>query len=315
MNNLLTLIIPEFFSILDIAQLNQWKSLKLLLARASISRSEYDVTDELLNYFSGVSSADLPAVLLGKAKTFSENPWVCLAEPIHIQPNRDHLSIIRADFPDISSAQALQFIEELNQFFVEDNIHFHLVSNRVWLVESPYKLVTPTVKAGSIVAKDISPFFPAITEVAGIKKLFSDIQLMLHHSKTNMERSKAGLLEMNSLWLSNEGQYPEKMTSKLSLLISDDELALKLAQACGIPTSSNIEDIFRKETTGQVLYMSKRNKLDDIFPALFFEKLYDAVKNKRYTSVNFITNRAKLTIKPSTLRKFWQRTFSLEAVK
>lgn len=310
MEKRVTLIIPEFFSDLEIKQLETWKYLNLLLARSQKKALNDTVINCAFKLFGQSDSSALPALYLYRQGIVVEDEWVCFADPVNIQPNREHLSIDVADFSDLSNEEAESYIEELNIFFAEDGLRFYALSNAQWLMACSHELNTPVVAAREIVGENILPFMPGAAHNAKLKKTFSDIQLMLHHSRTNMQREQRGKMEVNSLWLRSEGKIPANVNSSNSCVYTNNDAIKALAE---LASCKHYEKPVRKQgltaNQGDVLCYFDKGNVTNLFEPDLFDSVFESLKTGQLKEFNLVTDNRIFNVSGTMLKQFWKRKF------
>ena len=310
MKNNLTLIIPEFFLETDSNLIKSWKNLNLLLARATVSSIEHDVENFVYSSFNNFDKNSLAALLLTQLGVELSDEWVSFAVPVNIQPNRNYLTIVNGNIIDLSKEEGDSFVNELNLYFKEEGYKFYNYDNQRWIVTSTHALQSPEAKAADIVEQDIALYMPDVLSKSKLKNVFSDIQLMLHHSKTNMFRSQNGKMEINSLWINGEGKKPENITTPLTNIYTDCNNLSALSSLVGLSVNQseiNASDSIKGNTLVYYPYGNFIDKFDDeTFHQIFLE-----IKQGNINELTLITDNKIFSVTQSNLKKFWKRQFNL----
>jgi hypothetical protein len=95
-----------------------------------------------------------------------------------------------------------------------------------------------TTPLAEVVGRDIHPYLPRGAEAKAWHTILNETQILLHSSKVNEERERAGKIPVNSLWFWGGGQLPRVQPVKWGGLWSAEPVSLALARLAETPTHS-----------------------------------------------------------------------------
>ncbi len=223
---MITFVIPYFFEMFESSGLHQdFSTLGRMLSKAKMeslpSASAYELICRVLEVEKDACAS--VAALKMLAETGQQpTSWVCCASPVVISPNRDHLDLAHVSGFDITTSEAESFCEELNDYFKDDDFHFSFVTPSQWYCQSNAAFdvsdASPFIAAGG----DIAAHIPHGPQGVTWRKIFNDVQMLLHHSATNHKRAQLGKPEINSLWFWGGGELTsQEITIEKSVLTDD----------------------------------------------------------------------------------------------
>lgn len=258
----LTLFVPELiwpepddhaaFDALDCPALGA------LLARSRLMRGapqplETTLTDLFaLHEGSQEDTHDLPFAAfrrLGEAGAPNDMPadtcWLC-ADPVHLRFHQERLILADSGSFGIELAEAQAIVDELNRCFGDVGV-FHVASAERWYLQlAGNKELSDELSAqfsefkvpplSAIAGRRIDRQLPEGQQIAWLRKLLNEAQMVLHAHPINTARESAGRLPINSLWLWGAGILPPNLQSDFDGVWSTQPLALGLARAAGVAT-------------------------------------------------------------------------------
>ncbi len=311
-NNALTLILPQLLSHVKKNSSMDWKYLSMILARSQCHDLRLSAKDYALQLFGLPDASAAAALNLLNAGYTLEDKFACFAEPANIQPNRDFLYVTTTDFSDLTTQEIAALIEELNTYFAEDGFQFQALTPQRWVCILPEKMNLPTVFTRDIISENILPHMPDTPDNFRFKKFLSDVQMVLHHSKTNQQRNQQGKVEVNSLWLSGAGCLPREVKTNLTCVYTDNIEVMALSQLAGIDLrSANEFSMLKKNFTEEsCLFLDLQADFQISVNPAVFQTIFEAVRNKTLHEVKLIINEEQFFLfNYSASKRFWKRKF------
>jgi hypothetical protein len=158
--------------------------------------------------------------------------WIC-ADPVHLQLQRGHFSVIADAFKAIDLEQVRQLTDTLNENFSPDGMRFSAPRVDRWYlhVEAPPNLGTCSLSE-AMGQNAISSMFQGGDALQWRARL-NEIQMLLHDHPVNLELEKRGGLPMNSLWLWGGGVLPARVERNAVAVWALDPLTRGLAKNHG----------------------------------------------------------------------------------
>ena len=164
------------------------------------------------------------------------------ADPCFLAPDRDQLVLLESDNIELSYAEALQLIDDINTFFQsfsEENFwRIELSKDEsaplAWFLTSSQPINLSSTPTSMLKGQAIKDFLPTGEDQASWLKLFNEIQMVLHQSEVNVQRRQQGKLPVNSVWFWGAGQYFNPaglaLAQKFSSVYSNDPVVKGLAE-------------------------------------------------------------------------------------
>ena len=204
-------VIPNFLAAIEpLGIQSDFPVLAKMLSKANIEEREAKNAYELISSLMGVpenTSVGVSAIMqfaeTGQEPSINDRPskWTCCASPVVVMPNRDHLDLAQIRGFEISLDEAQSFCDEFNDYFKEDGFYFSFDSVDRWYCHTDKGFAVSDLSPYYAEGKNIAEHIPQGKDGAMWRKIFNDIQLLLHHSATNQKRLQLGKPEFNSLWL------------------------------------------------------------------------------------------------------------------
>jgi hypothetical protein len=161
----------------------------------------------------------------------SEKYYWLRADPVYLKADQDRLLLFDVDnLFALEQSEADSFINELNQYFSEENFIFSAVTPTRWylrLNDDPEIKTTPLAR---LIGKHIEQGMPRGKNASLWRKYSNEIQMLLHQSAINTRREEKGLLPINSVWFWGAGKLPTITARPWVGVWSDEHLVRGLAQ-------------------------------------------------------------------------------------
>lgn len=217
-------------------------ALATLLARGSQKKLPDDSMDAWLCRSFGVEKQhDWPVAaltLLADGSNSGGDFWL-LAEPVHLQLQRDRLVLADAGNLDITQEEANSLTAALNEHFADAGLSFFPTRPGHWhlrLTHPPAHLQTHSLETA--IGRNIRNILPGGPDGKRWHGLLNEIQMLLHRHPVNEAREQRGLPPVNSIWPWGGGVLPANPTPHFTHIWADHALARGLAVATATPCAS-----------------------------------------------------------------------------
>jgi len=217
-------------------------ALATLLARGSQKTLPDDSMDAWLCRSFGVEKQhDWPVAaltLLADGGSPGGDFWL-LAEPVHLQLQRDRLVLADAGNLDITQEEADSLTAALSEHFADEGLSFFPTRSGHWhlrLTHPPAHLQTHSLETA--IGRNIRNILPGGPDGKRWHSLLNEIQMLLHRHPVNEAREQRGLPPVNSIWPWGGGVLPTNLTTHFTHIWADHALARGLAVATGTPCAS-----------------------------------------------------------------------------
>ncbi len=218
-------------------------SLERLLSRANIENWEYPEQDESLLALFGLpintGTAPITRLFDVKDNNNSNNKIWLRADPVYLRADTDRVFLFDAASAfNITQAEANTFIKEINAFYAnKDGLEFSAPTPTRWYVsinKYPDLITQPLDK---VLARDIYDYMPTGEDNKKWLQIFNELQMLLHQSQVNIERTERGEVPINSLWFWGLGKLPKAPAPRFTQIWTNEPLAQGLASLSNTPQS------------------------------------------------------------------------------
>ena len=228
----LTLIVADLnpLRVGDEEGVTPWSQLARLAGRGSVSKRQSDPANDVLH------AAVLDALQLrDAADKFPSAPvmrtamsgeraggfWL-RAEPIHFAAGLDRLTTV-----PLRGAARMSAAERaaLSPTFVEHlqatGFELHDGAEGEWLLRSE-PLQVQTVSPEFAAANPTEQILPRGRDAGGLRRLMTEMQMLLHEHPVNAQRQARGLPALNAIWVHGEGMLSDVKARSLPAACGDD---------------------------------------------------------------------------------------------
>ena len=126
-----------------------------------------------------------------------------LLEPTHFHLARDHLVLLAGAAQGLAQPQAQALAEAIEPLLAGDGMALTLASPTHWLLrqsERPWQLDCASADAAA--GRNVDGYLPGGVDARRYRRLLNEIQMTWHDHPVNEQRTVAGELPINSVWLS-----------------------------------------------------------------------------------------------------------------
>lgn len=179
-----------------------------------------------------------PFTLLADGGNPGSDFWL-LAEPVHLQLQRDRMVLVDAGNLDIAQEEANRLTAALNEHFADEGMSFFPTRPGHWhlrLTHPPANLKTHSLETA--IGRNIRNILPSGPDGKRWHSLLNETQMLLHRHPVNEAREQRGLLPVNSIWPWGGGVLPTNPTTHFTHIWADDALVRGLAVATGTPCAN-----------------------------------------------------------------------------
>ncbi len=261
-----------------------------------------------------------------------EDYWL-RADPVHLRIERDQIVLADSRIFKISADEADQFTEFLNRHFAgnDQEVVFMPLQPDRWYLRITEMSPAKTHLLSEVANKSINELLPFGTNSMSWRRLFNEIQMLLHEHPLNQLREKRGELAINSTWFWGGGIMPKSVISPYAHVWSNDVLAGSLALASETNHAQlppNATTWYRSSASanhlvlldalhGKAQYADAygwRESLKELEQNWFapLGAMLEQGKLKQLTITAISANKTKnFALRRADLRKFWRRAKSL----
>lgn len=271
-------------------------------------------------------TGDLPVAAVTRALDLGviDRDWWLRADPVHLVPDRDRLVLTDASRLNITHDEASALIGEIAEIYKGEGWLFRAPHPDRWYAKPPRAPQITTTALAAVVGRDIHPYLPQGAEAKAWHTVLTEIQILLHSSKTNEARERAGKPAINSLWFWGGGGLPRIDDKPFAVVWSTEPISLGLArltQTTCAPVPASFGEWHAAARVGGsqlVVLDGGRAALDysdplewrEVMETLerdWFEPLLAALQQRRLAEVQIVSEAgAVFALTPRRARRWWR---------
>lgn len=204
-------------------QPGQFPHLKRLLGRLShqtwLRGDEYQPTTPHERFLAAAWTSSDPA---GQGAAELSFPWAAwqasqdglpvsageawgLISPCHWLVGREHLTMLPPDALGLTPDESRLFFDAVRPLFDSEGWHLQWAAPTRWYVRHDSLATMPTASLDRVVGRNPDVWMPSHPSVRHIRRLQSEVQMMLYPHPLNEAREQRGAFTLNSFWLSGTG--------------------------------------------------------------------------------------------------------------
>ena len=151
------------------------------------------------------------------------------AQPIHFAAGLDRLTTIPLHGDArMSAAERKSLSPTFADHLQSTGLELHEGADGEWLLRSGAPLQVQTVSPDFAAANPAEDILPRGRDAGGLRRLMTEMQMLLHEHPVNTQRQLRGLPALNAIWL-----YGEGMLSEVSASATAHASVPALPAACG----------------------------------------------------------------------------------
>lgn len=171
--------------------------------------------------------ADQDGVVLSKEMSV-DRTWGLLS-PGHWLMGRDHLTLLDPQALNLSEAQSRSLFDAVKPLFETDGWDLIWGGCNRWYASHASLQDLPTASLDRVIGRNPDVWLTGHPQARLVRRLQSEVQMLLYQHPINDEREAAGLSSVNSFWLSGCGPTPHNMTLPTTTQLVTDLRAPLLA--------------------------------------------------------------------------------------
>ncbi len=251
----LTLLVPGLTGFKGLSA-PRLRALEALLARADRSTLAAGLERQLFNLFhvETADDSDLPVAAVTRVLDLGviDKGWWLRADPVHLTPDRDRLILSGPDKIGLKADEAERLAAEIGESYRAEGWTLKAPKPDRWYLRPPNAPSITTTPLVDAEGRDIGQCLPRGRDGKAWHTVLNEIQILLHTSKVNEARERAGLLPVNSLWFWGGGSLPRLPSQSWLSVRAEDPVALSLARLADVPSAPPPESFadFLRECAG-----------------------------------------------------------------
>ncbi len=258
-----------------------------------------------------------PAVMtaafdLGRAPA----PEIVRADPVFLRADVSRLVLFDGDTIGVEDDEAEAILALLNAAFTDQGLRFSRARRaRRWYLEG-----APAAQAHSAAPADLNgqALEPSLADQRGLgklKRILTEVQMLLHDCAPNERRIAAGRPPVNSVWLWGGEAQPAGAAPAVDCMVSDDSLvqacAAHCAVACRPAADADWLDAVLAGGHERVVVACPPGAAApslDIFSAHFFAPARRALRARQLRALTVTTAAGSFRLQAGDGWRIWRRT-------
>lgn len=180
---------------------------------------------------------DLPVAALRHhchAEDAAEGTWLA-ADPSYVRSEATGARLMTCPITDLDADAAAALAAALAPLLADGGMRLAVDAPSAWCLrlaaEAPAVACMPPADA---LGAQLLDCLPAGEAGRAWRRLFSELQILLHAHPVNAARSAAGKLPVNALWLWGAGALPRAADAAVELVASNDDVLCGLARVARV---------------------------------------------------------------------------------
>ena len=128
--------------------------------------------------------------------------------PCHWRVGRDHVAMDPPQQLQLDAAASQALLSAMKPYFEQDGITLAYDAPTQWLARGEIFRDLPVASLDRVVGRTIDPWMPRTAQAGTVRRLQQEMQMLLYTHEVNEERTRGGLLPVNSFWVSGTGALP-----------------------------------------------------------------------------------------------------------
>lgn len=285
------------------------------LLRAAWSRRALDVSLRpwqrgLLNALglaesSGGSAAFTAA---GLGLDVSDSGYWLHAQPAHFVAGLDR--VLFAALPSDAAVTAQEFSALTSTFqrhFPVEGFRLHAIANG-WFVSASRALAICTSTPEAAASNELQDAMPHGTDAASLRRLMTELQMLLHEHPVNDIRSSQGIPPVNALWLWGGSAVPvAARETQLPPAFGDNAFAQGIYRLHGSQLRPLSDAVSLMAGAGERAIAIVPTDSFDHLESEWIDPLLQGLGRGRLARLDLILDEWHLDVPKAALRKFWRR--------
>jgi hypothetical protein len=137
----------------------------------------------------------------------ADEPWAWIT-PSHWRVARDHIVMAHPQELQLDGDDSRALLALMAPYFAEDGIYLEYQAPLRWLARGELFRALPTASLDRVVGRTVDGWMAGGDAGRPLRRLQQEMQMLLYTVPLNDERQRAGLLPVNSFWVSGNGALP-----------------------------------------------------------------------------------------------------------
>ena len=131
--------------------------------------------------------------------------------PCHWHVGSKHVAMSGPELPDFPATESQALLAAMQPYFEEDGLTLQFEQPNRWLARGAALEGLATASLDRVAGRHVERWMPDGERAARLKRLQSEMQMLLHTHPVNEARSQRGVPTVNSFWISGTGALPQAL--------------------------------------------------------------------------------------------------------
>jgi hypothetical protein len=141
------------------------------------------------------------------ANSVDGQAWAWIT-PCHWRMGRDHILMLHPQALQLDAQDAQTLLAAMQPYFAQDGITLEYDAPTLWLARGELFRGLTSASLDRVIGRDVNAWMPQGDAARALRRLQSEMQMLLYTHPVNEERERGGLLPVNSFWASGTGALP-----------------------------------------------------------------------------------------------------------
>lgn len=243
------------------------------------------------------------------------NAWLH-ADPVNIIPDQSNAFLI--DRISLTDDETTLLLLDLNEFLLANDYVLFAPRPDQWLLNLAKQPNIKTVPVEHMFGSNIAEKLPIGEEEAHWRRVFTELQMLLHNHDVNLQRRAQKMATIDGLWFWGEGELPSLDATDWTGVWSDDEFVNGLCYLSNTPFEplpAGFEEISEHlYPEGNYLFVISEKMLLNELERQWMQPLLNAINKKKIEQLQLIVNQKSYIINASKLNRWWRFAKPLSTV-
>jgi hypothetical protein len=245
---------------------------------------------------------------------FASRHWIH-AEPVHLAAGLNEVTLVPLQPAwDLTSDEMQEMTQTLQPHLAAEGFDLALVPGS-WLIGAPEDFAANTVEPGFAARHDWNTVLPQGPGAGRLRRLMTELQMLMHEHRVNRARAARGLPSANALWFWGNGTLSNKTIGTKVNGIGSDSYLRGVCTANGwenvVADASTVDAVLRACDGGDLAVCVVERMSPDALERDWLPALLDALKTERIARLDLVIDEWLVAIDRWRWRRFWRRPRAL----
>ena len=257
------------------------------------------------------SFASAPVSALGGEFAHVGEYWMHL-EPVHFAAGLDRLAYLPLEGETrILKSERTTLAGVLDEHLQSLGMQLHTLSDGSWCARRAEAFAIETFNPEAAAANELQLAMPRGPDAGALRRLMTELQMLLHEHPVNEARARRGLPAVNAVWIWGQGTVAESTsTSTLPAVFADVPYArgicaLHSRSAAAMPSTSDAL-ISALAGSQRALAVIPADNLESL-EAQWIGPLTVVLYARKLARLDFVLDSWHLQLDRAALRRFWRK--------